>query len=85
MVDVCRVLSSTDNSRRYWSDLKRKLKSEGVAEVYEKIVHLKMKAPDGKQRLTDAASIEQLLRIMETGVPVITSQNTAQLNAVVPA
>ena len=47
VVDVCQVLSGTDNPRRYWSDLKRKLKAEG-SELYEKIVQLKMKAQDGK-------------------------------------
>ena len=47
IVDVCEVLSGTDNPRRYWSDLKRKLKSEGAVELYEKIVQLKMTAPDG--------------------------------------
>ena len=40
IVDVCEVLSGTDNPRRYWSDLKRKLKSEGAVELYEKIVQL---------------------------------------------
>lgn len=46
------VLTGTDNPRRYWSDLKRKLKAEGAVELYEKIVQLKMTAPDGKKRLT---------------------------------
>lgn len=66
IVDVCEVLSGTDNPRRYWSDLKRKLKSEGAVEVYEKIVQLKMTAPDGKKRLTDVADTEQLLRIIQS-------------------
>ncbi len=65
IVDVCKVLSNTDNPRRYWSDLKRKLKSEG-SELYEKIVQLKMKAEDGKNRLTDVADTEQLLRIIQS-------------------
>ena len=65
IVDVCEVLSGTDNPRRYWSDLKRKLKSEGSVELYEKIVQLKMTAPDGKKRLTDVANTEQLLRIIQ--------------------
>ncbi len=47
VVDVCEVLSGTDNPRRYWSDLKRKLAAEG-SELYEKIVQLKMTAADGK-------------------------------------
>lgn len=66
VVDVCEILSDTENPRRYWSDLKRKLKAEGAVEVYEKIVQLKMKAPDGKQRLTDVADIQQLLRIIQS-------------------
>ena len=66
VVDVCEVLSGTDNPRRYWSDLKRKLKAEGAVEMYEKIVQLKMTAPDGKKRLTDVADTEQLLRIIQS-------------------
>ena len=66
IVDVCEVLSGTDNPRRYWSDLKRKLKSEGAVELYEKIVQLKMTASDGKKRLTDVADTEQLLRIVQS-------------------
>ena len=66
IVDVCEVLSGTDNPRRYWSDLKRKLKSEGAVELYEKIVQMKMTAPDGKKRLTDVADTEQLLRIIQS-------------------
>ena len=65
VVDVCRVLSGTENPRRYWSDLKRKLQKEG-SEVYDKIVQLKMTAPDGKKRLTDVADTEQLLRIIQS-------------------
>jgi len=65
VVDVCEVLSGTDNPRRYWSDLKRKLIAEG-SELYEKIVQLKMKATDGKMRLTDVADTEQLLRIIQS-------------------
>ena len=49
IIDVVAVLSDSNNPRRYWSDLKRKLIQEG-SEVYEKIVQLKMTAPDGKQR-----------------------------------
>ena len=66
VVDVCRVLTSAENPRRYWSDLKRKLKAEG-SELYEKIVQLKMKSPkDGKYYKTDVADIEQLLRIIQS-------------------
>ncbi len=66
VVDVCKVLGGTDNPRRYWSDLKRKLQKEG-SELYEKIVQLKMKSQkDGKYYLTDVASTEQVLRIIQS-------------------
>lgn len=66
IVDVCEVLTGTENPRRYWSDLKRKLKAEGAVELYEKIVQLKMKSTDGKSYKTDVADTEQLLRIIQS-------------------
>ncbi len=66
IVDVCHSLTGVQNPRRYWSDLKRKLKEEG-SELYDKIVQLKMKSPkDGKAYLTDVANMEQLLRIIQS-------------------
>lgn len=66
IVDVVSVLTGTENPRRYWSDLKRKLKAEG-SELYEKIVQLKMKShTDGKSYKTDVANTEQLLRIIQS-------------------
>mgnify|MGYP000509022377 CR=1 FL=1 len=55
IVDVISVLTGTENPRRYWSDLKRKLKKEGAVELYEKIVQLKMLSSDGKRYKTDVA------------------------------
>lgn len=66
VVDVVGVLSDSDNPRRYWSDLKRKLKKEGASELYEKIVQLKMRSADGKYYQTDVANVEQLLRIIQS-------------------
>ena len=66
VIDVISVLTGTTTPRRYWSDLKRKLKFEGAVEVYEKIVQLKLTASDGKKRLTDVATTEQLLRIIQS-------------------
>ena len=66
VVDVVGVLSESDNPRRYWSDLKRKLKKEGASELYEKIVQLKMRSADGKYYQTDVANVEQLLRIIQS-------------------
>ena len=66
IVDVISVLTGTENPRRYWSDLKRKLKKEGAVELYEKIVQLKMLSSDGKRYKTDVADTEQLLRIIQS-------------------
>jgi hypothetical protein len=65
IIDVVEILTGTDNPRRYWSDLKRKLNAEG-SQLYEKIVQLKMLAEDGKMRLTDVADTEQLLRLVQS-------------------
>ena len=66
IIDVVGALTGSENPRRYWSDLKRKLKSEGAVELYENIVQLKLKSPDGKKRLTDVADTERLLRIIQS-------------------
>jgi prophage antirepressor-like protein len=69
IIDVVEVLAGTENPRRYWSDLKRKLKAEGYAQVYERIVQLKMTAADGKKYLTDAANTETLHQGDSSGNP----------------
>ena len=67
VVDVVQVLTDSSSARRYWSDLKRKLAQEaGSEQPYEKIVQLKLPAPDGKQRLTDCASAATLLRVVQS-------------------
>ena len=67
VIDVVQVLTDSNNAKRYWSDLKRKLAREaGSEQPYEKIVRLKMIAPDGKQRLTDVATAETLLRLVQS-------------------
>lgn len=67
VVDVVGALTDSTNSRRYWSDLKIQLtEKEDFSELYEKIVQLKLEAPDGKMRETDCASSESLLRIIQS-------------------
>ena len=65
VVDVVQILTDSTIPRRYWSDLKAKLQEEG-SEVYEKIVQLKMPAPDGKQRETDCMATEDLFRVIQS-------------------
>ena len=67
VIDIVQVLTGSTNANRYWSDLKRKLAQEaGSEQPYEKIVRLKLMAPDGKQRLTDCATAQSLLRIVQS-------------------
>ena len=65
IVDVVGVLAESENPRRYWSDLKIKLKEEGF-EPYDKIVQLRLIAEDGKLRETDCCDTEQLLRLIQS-------------------
>ena len=65
IIDVVAVLTDSSIPKRYWSDLKIKLKEEGF-EVYEKIVQLKLPASDGKYYETDCANTEILLRIIQS-------------------
>lgn len=65
VIDVIEALTGTDRPRKYWNDLKTKLKKEG-SEVSEKIGQLKLKAPDGKMRITDVADTEQIFRLIQS-------------------
>jgi len=65
IVDVISVLAENARARKYWSDLKKKLKDEG-SELSEKIGQLKMLANDDKMRMTDVADTEQLFRLIQS-------------------
>ena len=65
VIDVIEILTGNQRSRKYWSDLKTKLKKEG-SELSEKIGQLKMESPDGKFYATDVADAEQLLRLIQS-------------------
>lgn len=65
VVDVCAIFSGSSQPRKYWNDLKRKLREEG-SELSEKIGQLKMIAQDGKLRETDVLSTKQLLRLVQS-------------------
>lgn len=65
VIDVIAVLTDSDRPRKYWDDLKRKLKQEG-SELSDLIGQLKMKASDGKMRSTDVATTEQLFRLIQS-------------------
>ncbi|MFT6844983.1 MAG: hypothetical protein ACJAUV_001173 [Flavobacteriales bacterium] len=65
IIDVIKVLTESERPRKYWSDLKSKLKKEG-SQLSEKIGQLKMPAEDGKMRMTDIADTEQLFRLIQS-------------------
>ena len=65
IVDVVSVLTDSVDATAYWRKLKQRLKEEGN-ETVTNCHGLKMKATDGKMRLTDAADTEQLLRIIQS-------------------
>ena len=65
VVDVVAVLTNSPNPQTYWRVMKKRLKDEGN-ETVTKCNALKMTAADGKKRLTDVATTEQLLRIIQS-------------------
>ena len=65
VVDIVRVLTDSKNPRHYWNVLKGRLKDEGN-ELVTNCDQLKLKAQDGKYRLTDVVDIENMFRIIES-------------------
>ncbi|MBS3155530.1 Bro-N domain-containing protein [Candidatus Woesearchaeota archaeon] len=65
IIDIIEVLTESTIPKRYWSDLKIKLKEEGF-ESYDKIVQLKLKSGDGKEYETDCADTEGIFRIIQS-------------------
>ena len=65
VIDVIEILTGSSIPKRYWSDLKIKLRNEG-SQVYEKIVQLKFTASDGKKYETDCFSVSDMFRIIQS-------------------
>jgi len=69
VVDVIGALTEQDDyqkARKYWNKLKERLKNEGANQLVTNCHQLKMTAQDGKKRLTDVATVEQLFRIIQS-------------------
>ena len=65
VTDVVQVLTEQPNARgasTYWAVLKKRLKDEGANELITNCKQLKLRATDGKQRMTDVADTEQISR-----------------------
>ena len=65
IVDVVAVLTDSENPQTYWRVLKNRLKKEGNQTVTN-CNALKLRAADGKMRLTDVADTEQLFRLIQS-------------------
>ena len=65
IVDVIQVLTDSVDGRKYWNKLKQRLREEGN-ETVTNCHQLKLTAADGKQRLTDVADTEQVLRLIQS-------------------
>ena len=65
VIDVIEALTGTDRPRKYWNDLKTKLKKEG-SELSENIGQLKMMSSDGKLYQTDVADTAQILQLIQS-------------------
>ena len=69
IVDVVAVLTeqkTQSGASTYWAVLKKRLKDEGADQLLTNCKQLKMTAADGKKRLTDVATTEQLLHIIQS-------------------
>lgn len=65
IVDIVSVISESKDGRKYWNKLKQRLKEEGN-ETVTNCHQLKLKAQDGKYRMTDVCDIEGMFRIIES-------------------
>lgn len=64
VVDIIEILTESPRPRKYWNALKTKLDSEG-SELSQKMGRLKMRAQDGKMRITDVLDTENILRLIQ--------------------
>lgn len=66
VVDVVQAITDSSSPRRYWTELKSKLRDESGDELFAFIEQLKMPSADGKHYATDAANVETMFRIIQS-------------------
>lgn len=66
VVDVVRILTDSPDARNYWKVLKHRIKKEENNQTVTNCNQLKFISRDGKSRLTDAADVETLLRLIQS-------------------
>jgi len=66
IIDIIRYLTESTNANDYWTKLKARAKTEGFEETLNQVVQLKLKARDGRFRLTDTANRQTVLRLIQS-------------------
>ena len=66
IVDVVGSLTESNNPRDYWYRVKKRMSEEEKSELSTICRQLKLKAPDGKMRLTDVAGMQGIFRIIQS-------------------
>ena len=66
IVDVIGSLTESNNPRDYWYRVKKRMSEEEKSELSTICRQLKLKAPDGKMRLTDVADMQGIFRIIQS-------------------
>ncbi len=65
VIDLVGVLTDSHQPRTYWNKIKVRASTEGFEETIQQVVQLRLKSPDGKFRLTDTATRQTMLRIIQ--------------------
>jgi len=65
IIDLVGVLTDSLEPRKYWNTIKARAATEGFEETIQQVVQLRLKSPDGKFRLTDTATRQTMLRIIQ--------------------
>lgn len=66
VIDVVAILTESANPRDYWYRVKKRMSDEEKSEVSTNCRQLKLKAPDGKMRITDVADMQGIFRIIQS-------------------
>lgn len=66
VIDVVAILTESVNPRDYWYRVKKRMSDEDKSEVSTNCRQLKLKAPDGKMRITDVADMQGIFRIIQS-------------------
>ena len=66
VIDIIEVLTESSNPRDYWFKMKQRVKTEDGFELSTICRQLKLKATDGKMRITDVADVKGIFRLIQS-------------------